>query len=187
MRKFIISILAGYTVFLLTLGYPGMATGLTIAEATVEEVTTESDLVVYGTVTDQFSQWDATGRNIYTYNAIRISEVLRGEGLGTTVVVRELGGKVGPDEARVNGLRYLRDNEEVVLFLRKTDDENVYKIHSFSLGLFLATEKDGQTVFRNASGKVRMMDTDGTAKSSGSNQENRFEKTDLFRRIRDIK
>lgn len=129
--------------------------GLTVKEATLKELTNESFLVIHGTVVEQSSRWDVAQRNIYTYNTIRLSGVLKGSIKGKSVLVRELGGKVGDTEARVSGLKYLRKNEEVLLFLRKTEEEEVYKIHSFALGKFSVFTENGKRKVRHALGSAK--------------------------------
>mgnify|MGYP005841120653 CR=1 FL=1 len=133
------------------------ATGLTIKEASLEELTSESVLVVRGTIVEQFSQWDADHRNIYTYNTMEIQQVLRGNISSETVMVRELGGTVGEVTAEVNGLRYLNTGDDVILFLRETDENNVYKIHSFTLGKFNIVSEGGAIVVKNALGTVNIL------------------------------
>jgi len=133
-------------------GGTSLVQALTIQSATLDEITNESPLVVQGEIIDRVSQWDNAQRNIYTYNTLRIQRVIKGEYTPETVVVRELGGRVGEVSARVNGLRYLEQGDKVVLFLRATAEEEVYKIHSFALGRFSVVTHDGVTEVRHALG-----------------------------------
>lgn len=147
------------TVFCL-IGLAASASAIVFESATIEELSDESSLIVHGIVEEQDAQWE--GNNIYTYSELRILETLKGTVDGNSVTIRELGGQVGEVAARVNGVSYVTPNEELVLFLRPTEQDGVYKIHSFMLGKFLVKgkSKSGKSVYHELGDKDLIKKTD---------------------------
>ena len=114
------------------------ATSLTVEKITLEELTTQSDLIVHGYVLSSMSQWEQS--NIYTYSTIRVEQSLKGS-FRETVTVKQLGGRVGDITAEVAGTPELRANDEVILFLREWNGD--YWIHSIALGKFSVVRDGG--------------------------------------------
>jgi hypothetical protein len=78
-----------------------------------------SDSIVLGTVIDEYSQYDPTGRFIVTYTKIRILQDVKGaEGTSGEVIVKNFGGKVGSREMIVHGGAKFLNGEKTLLFLK---------------------------------------------------------------------
>jgi len=136
---------------------------LTIKSASLDELTSESALIVQGKIVEQHSQWDDAHKKIYTYNTLTVIRVIKGQPGLQTVVVRELGGKIGDVGEYVNGLSYLSPNDHVLLFLRPTSESQVYKIHSFALGEFKVLTEDGVTKVHHVLGMDKVFQTAQTS------------------------
>lgn len=130
-----------------------LAGALTVEMISIERMTGESSLIVYGRVLSAYSQWE--GRTIYTYTTIRVNESLKGEG-GSIVTVKQLGGQVGETGLEVSGSPELKTGEDVVLFL--THWQNQYWIHSIVLGKFTVTNEDGNLVAYNDLNNIGLVD-----------------------------
>ena len=68
---------------------------LTLAKASVEELTTESILIIKGVVHSTESQWeDANHRAINTYVTVYVSRYIKGVG-ESQIVFKQKGGQIG--------------------------------------------------------------------------------------------
>ncbi len=107
---------------------------LTLAKASVEELTTESTLIIKGVVHSTESQWeDANHRAINTYVTVDVSRYIKGAG-ESQIVFKQKGGQIGDTSDIISGTPYFRKGDEVLLFL--VESNGVYEIHSFALGCF---------------------------------------------------
>lgn len=118
------------------------ASALTLRKTSLEDLTTSSQLVVLGKVTDVKYVWeDASQRAINTLLTISVDEYIKGDGDGT-VVVRQLGGQIGDFGDHVSGTPQFNENDEVVFFL--LEHNGSYWIHSIVLGSYnVITQNDG--------------------------------------------
>ncbi len=77
----------------------------------------ESDVVVRGRVLSQRAVWDGRRQRVYTDSTVLVDEIVRGQKVGTSVVVRQLGGRLGDLTQVVEGAGRLEVGQDVVLFL----------------------------------------------------------------------
>jgi hypothetical protein len=96
---------------------PSQAT--TLKAFSLEQLAARSDAVVRGRVGPSQGVWK--DRVIHTMTEVAVSQVLRGNA-PATVVVAQLGGRVGNDWMPVAGVAPLEPGEDVVLFLRAQPD-----------------------------------------------------------------
>ncbi|MDH4068885.1 MAG: hypothetical protein OEV30_00520 [Ignavibacteria bacterium] len=115
-----------------------IASALTVAAISLDQLTNDSDLIVHGTVLSSHSTWE--DQSIYTYTTIRVTETLKGPS-ETEIVVKQLGGAVGDTRAEIDGSPVLNPGDELVLFLR--DWQESYWIHSIVLGKFSVLRENG--------------------------------------------
>ena len=85
------------------------------------ELAQEADLVVIGQVTEKESVWTEGKTQIVTFTTVTVEDVLKGDPLGATVTVRQLGGRIDGVTASIDGDAVLAPGEEVLLFLRRID------------------------------------------------------------------
>lgn len=97
-------------------GLPVGAT--TMLRADLPQMAQTSDAVVQGVVRRVQSRWSGDKRRIVTDVEIQVTESLKGQS-GGTVLVTQLGGRVGDIGQVVSGLASFSEGEEVVVFLEK--------------------------------------------------------------------
>lgn len=134
-------------------GMPPTATALTVKRATIEELSTESPVVIHGRVLHSSSRWE--GGAIYTYTEVKVIDLLKGE-TGSTVTVKQLGGTVGSDGLDIPGAPKMDQGEEVVLFL--VDWKDHYWIHSVVLGMFTVVDDNGARLAINDLNNIGLID-----------------------------
>lgn len=140
-------------VFLLVSG--ASLVSMTLVDASLQELTVESDKIVIGTITDIQYQWaDDTRRSIVTNITVEINNYLKGDDGSATVVFRQIGGQIGDFGQHVDGNPVFKAGDEVALFL--VAHRGSYWVHSFALGAYyLATENDGsQYVINDLRGHI---------------------------------
>ena len=98
------------------------ALGTTLVAMDVPALTRASDLVVRGTVVRVEPRWTEDKRRIITDSEILISEVLKGNATGKTVVAMQPGGVLGDVGQMVHGTAKFALGDEVVVFLEKRGD-----------------------------------------------------------------
>jgi len=150
----------GYKVFLACLLIVGgslllvnLARALTVENISIQRMTTESALVVYGHVESTYSQWE--GKTIYTYTTVSVREAIKGAA-ASRITVKQLGGKVNEMALEFPGSPELRVGEDVVLFLIRW--ENQYWIHSIVLGKFSVVTVSGDTWAYNDLSNIGLID-----------------------------
>jgi hypothetical protein len=115
--------------------------GAPSVEATVVGVlpegllTEQARLIVIGEVIDISSHWDPGQGQILTDITVRLDEVLKGAIPTPELTIRQLGGKVGDVESRVEGSPEFRLGERVLLFLTTRGDGTLRTAHLY-LGKF---------------------------------------------------
>ncbi|MEW6729804.1 MAG: Ig domain-containing protein [Acidobacteriota bacterium] len=99
--------------------------------------------IVTGRVTGIESRWDANRNNIYTYITIEIAELLKGNITTTTIVLEQLGGRVGDRHTWLLGSPEFTIGEDVLLFLNTNAEGALHTAHQamgkFSLSIDPAT------------------------------------------------
>ncbi len=102
--------------------------------ADVESLTASADAVVYAQVVRRSSAWGAGGGEIFTTVVLRPIETWKGDA-EKEISVLVPGGEVGELAQTVDGVARFRDDEQVVVFLRRRVG-SVYSIDHFALGKF---------------------------------------------------
>jgi hypothetical protein len=113
---------------------------LTIAQANLEELTSESELIVYARVAVSECRWeDEALRTISTLADLEVLETIKGQ-KPEKVTVKQLGGQVGDWGMVISGTPYLRPGDEAIFFLVPKGE--YFEIHSIALGLFRIYQDD---------------------------------------------
>lgn len=97
----------------------GFAT--TVKKMELEELVATSDNIVQGRVEQVYTQWNAEMRLPFTYVSINVADPLKGE-RRRTVLVRQVGGKVGSLNVSVAGMPRFNNGDEVIVFLKSQND-----------------------------------------------------------------
>lgn len=90
----------------------------TVFRMELKEVVGKADAIVEGHVESVYSQWDAQYRLVFTYISIGVDEFLKGEPR-RSLLIRQLGGRIGSLDMNVAGMPQFREGEQVLLFLRR--------------------------------------------------------------------
>jgi hypothetical protein len=115
---------------------PLFANASVVQKMSKNELVDNADSIVVGKVVEEYSDWDPTGKFIFTYTKIKVLDDLAGaEGGAEEVTVKRLGGKVGNREMKVHGAAEFRPGEKTVLFLNK-DKKGFRRILGLSQGKF---------------------------------------------------
>ena len=112
-------------------------------ELPFEQVATESQLIVRGSVERTFSAWDSAHEVIFTYATVRVDRYFGDTAGSETLVVREVGGSVDGYTQEAIGFPAIREGEDVVLMLAKWEDGEDYRIHAFNQGKYLVRNRGG--------------------------------------------
>lgn len=154
---------------------------LTVEYISLDRMTKESQLIVYGKVISQYSIWE--DKSIYTYTTIEIYDVLKGNYKSNKVVVKQMGGTVGYISQVVDGTPKLELGKEVVLFLR--DWKGAYWIHSIVLGHYNVIVEKGKKFVFNDLNNIGLIDpTTKKLITSPNKIENRFEFTSFVNTVK---
>jgi hypothetical protein len=128
---------------------------LTVAKASLEEITNGSAIVVSGTVTSINYQWLNSDHNaIETLVTFNVDQYVKGTG-DPQIVVYQMGGFMGDFGQIIDGAPQLAVGEKLVLFLIKFKGK--LRIHSIALGCFRVSEKDGSKFVINDLGNVYLV------------------------------
>ncbi len=115
-------------------------------ELPFEQVASESQYIVRGTIGTTWSAWDSAHEVIYTYATVRVSRYF-GETAGPdTLMIREVGGTVDGYTQEAIGFPAIRSGEDVVLMLSKWEDGADFRIHAFNQGKYIVRSRGGREV-----------------------------------------
>ena len=81
----------------------------------------QSDSIVQGHVDDVSVQWDSTRNIALTSITITVDDPMKGE-RRRSIVIRQIGGKVGALTMGVSGMPQFEKGEQVIVFLKMQSD-----------------------------------------------------------------
>lgn len=87
-----------------------------------------ADIILTGKVSEKNSYWDNHKTRIYTDVVIQTDENLKGNYAGKTIRIVTAGGEVGEIGEMYSHSPRFKDKEEVLLFIKKDNKNNSYKI-----------------------------------------------------------
>lgn len=90
----------------------------TLARLSFEDLTDKSELVVAGTVTRSWAEWDADRKYIWTHYEVSVSSALKGSA-SRSIEFAEVGGVVDGTGMSVAGSVAYQTGEKVVIFLAR--------------------------------------------------------------------
>lgn len=131
-RRFLFSILV-ISLSLLFLAASGWT--LMIGLST-EDLTQEAENIVVGKVVKKECRWNEERTRIYTYVTIAVEEDLKGKAGGEEIIIRHLGGEVGEIGLAVSDAPSFKEDEEVLLFLKKGKKPEVREVVGRAQGKF---------------------------------------------------
>ncbi len=113
-------------VILTMVGYQFKAFSQTISE--LEYLSEGADLILTGKVTQQSSEWNEDRTRIYTNATIQVEEYLKGNTNEGSIVVTYLGGEVGDVGELYTHMPKFKDDEEILVFLKRDERTSSYKV-----------------------------------------------------------
>ena len=156
-----------------------LAYSTTVMRLNLSEMTAKADYIGKGFVEKGYSQWE--DGKIYTYTTIKVDKNYKGS--NNKVVVKTLGGVVDDIGMKVPGQAKFNENDEVLLFLEKKNNDvagigknlgmsnyeakktSEYEIVGFSQGKFSVKEENGKKVVHNdETFELELLTPEGIAK-----------------------
>lgn len=115
-----------------------------------------SDAIITGKVLSIESRWDASKTNIYTDITIALNQTIKGDLGSNTIVIEQVGGKIGDKQVWLTGSPEFSVGEEVLLFL-KANSEGVLHTAHMGMGKFsISQTSENKTVFRPSLDKSKV-------------------------------
>ncbi|MBK7992577.1 MAG: hypothetical protein IPK14_03945 [Blastocatellia bacterium] len=115
-----------------------------------------SDAILTGKVLSIESRWDASKTNIYTDITIALNQTIKGDLGSNTIVIEQVGGKIGDKQVWLTGSPEFSVGEEVLLFL-KANSEGVLHTAHMGMGKFsISQTSENKTVFRPSLDKSKV-------------------------------
>jgi hypothetical protein len=166
----------------LALAAPGLAT--TLAPWTLTDFVVNMNAAVTGTVTGVDVRWNEDQSFIETAVTVALDQVVAGEPLPTTLVLEEMGGRVGRTLTVVEGVPVYREGERVFVFVERVDD--AYRTLGFYQGKYTleidpVTGRE-QYVQRVPAGEVVVAGPDGVTPPAPV----AYDRNELIARVREI-
>lgn len=150
MKKIILPSSKAFLIFICI----ALSLALTVEYASLEELSEESQVIVYGKIKDSYSVWE--DKNVYTYTTLDIIQGIKSNTGNKQITIKQLGGKVGDMDQVISGTPKLKKDSEVFLFL--VNWKNNFWIHSIILGYYEVVEKDGGKFAVNNFNNVQIID-----------------------------
>ena len=94
----------------------------------IKKLSKDSDVIVTGKVTHKESHWNESRTRIYTKTTVEVDEYLKGTNNESSVEIRYPGGEVGEIGELYSHMPTFGDKEEVLVFLRKDDKIEEYRV-----------------------------------------------------------
>ncbi|HKB86353.1 MAG TPA: hypothetical protein VKD08_09305 [Ignavibacteriaceae bacterium] len=119
-------------------------------QAEVKALSRGADVILTGKVTKQQSEWAQNKSRIITKTTIQVDEYLKGNGTNGVVVINHPGGEVDGVGELYSHMPEFQNEEEVLLFLKKDNKSNDYKVFAGEDGK-ISLLKDNSGVIMTAS------------------------------------
>lgn len=174
MKKYVKLPLMLFSLFILVI----TVKGLVVEKATLDEITTESDLIVHGKVIDKVSLWE--GKQINTYLTLQIFDVAKGKNVTGTIKVKQMGGTVGAYTSHISGQPNYEVGDEVFFFL--IDWKGNYWIHSIAMGAYSVVETGGVKYAVNSFNNIELIQPQKM--KIGEDLKGEYELTDLYSKVK---
>jgi hypothetical protein len=170
--------------FLVSLAVAPPASATTLASWALEDFVYNANAAVVGRVSAIDVRWNDDHTFIQTYVTLDITQPIAGETLPTQIVLEEMGGRVGRQINRVEGVPAYQIGEEVFVFVEKIDGR--YRTLGFYQGKY-TLETDTMTgeqmyVQRVPAGAVNIVGPEGLVSPAAQS----YGREELIARVREI-
>ena len=128
--------------FVLGIQFTGLSQSF---KAEVKALAKGADVILTGKVTKQQSEWAQNKSRIITKTTIQVNEYIKGNGTNGFVVINHPGGEVDGVGELYSHMPEFKNDEEVLLFLKKDKKGTDYKVFAGEEGkISLLKNKSGQ-------------------------------------------
>jgi hypothetical protein len=134
------------------------AMATTVVRMELPQLVKNSDSIVQGRVEQVYVQWDAARGLAFTYVSVNVGDPMKGE-RKRSVLIRQLGGKVGSMNVTVSGMPRFSKGEEVIVFLKDQKD-GTFQVLGMNQGKyevaddFAVSNVSGIEVFNPKTGQI---------------------------------
>ncbi|HSP88455.1 MAG TPA: hypothetical protein VLN45_10005 [Ignavibacteriaceae bacterium] len=90
----------------------------------IERLTVDADIILTGKVIQQKSIWNDNQSKIYTNVTIEVEEYLKGKSNNSKIIITYPGGEIGEVGELYSHMPEFKNDEEVLLFVKKNEKEN---------------------------------------------------------------
>ncbi len=156
----------------------------TFAPTTLEKFVNTSTIVVIAKVEKVKSRWDDHHAKIYTYTTVSVLETIKGKEVPDSIILQELGGKVGNEALVVEGAAQFNEGEEVLLFLIYHRDR--YWLHSMAMGKFNIVKEKNSKIAVNHSITKDLIKLETTKIESHSEKHPEYDLKQFVSRIKEF-
>jgi hypothetical protein len=123
-------------VLLLTLA--SSVTATTVLRLDLPDLVSKADNIVQGRVEQIYVEWDAERKLAFTYISINVDDPMKGA-RRQTVLIRQVGGRVGNISMHVAGMPTFSQGEEVILFLNDMHN-GTFRVVGMNQGKYQITQ-----------------------------------------------
>ncbi|HKP12065.1 MAG TPA: matrixin family metalloprotease, partial [Blastocatellia bacterium] len=107
------------------------------------DLVASSRVILIGDVQSVKAQWDADHQTINTYVKVNVTRLLKGQLQNSTVVFKQLGGRIGDEATVIFGAPEYAAGQQVLLFLDTRQDGTLRVAHLFQ-GKYDIVDESGQ-------------------------------------------
>ena len=93
----------------------------------IERLSKDADIILTGKVVHQKSNWNKDHSRIYTDVTVEINECLKGNA-NNAIVIKNPGGEVGEVGELYSHMPTFKNDEEVLLFVKKDREKDAFKV-----------------------------------------------------------
>jgi hypothetical protein len=123
----------------------------------IKNLSWRADVILTGTVTQMESNWNESKTRIYTKTTVQVEEFIKGNNNENFIEISHPGGEVGDMGELYTHMPKFENNEEVLVFLKKDEKKNQYKIVSGAEGKIRVLE-DAKTKEKVTSSNLPIKD-----------------------------
>lgn len=104
-------------------------------EVGLAEKVDSSNFIFKGRVISQYAEWNQDNSLILTFSTVEIQHVFKGfDVVGSTIIIRTVGGRVGNDILETSSLLNLSQNDFGMFFCKSLETSGIYEVYSSKQG-----------------------------------------------------
>ncbi len=127
------------------------------ASSAIKMLSKNADVIVTGKVSKQKSNWNKDKTRIYTEATLQVDEYIKGNNGSNQVVVTYPGGEVGDVGELYTHMPKFKNDEEVLVFLKKDKSNKSFKVYDGEEGK-ISVIKNEKTGEKTTSSNIKIND-----------------------------